>query len=164
MGILPQVSSVGKEDITMTTTEREQLVLSLLTEVTPLIHKFAVAWHLEYDDLYQDAAIQIMSLIDQGIEHVANIHAYAKLRIHSRIIDKLRYVMYREACSLDAPVAPDSEATFADLLPSPYYIDPVFVLLSKERVEQLAATVARLPGTHGVAVRSHYETALATYC
>ncbi|MDQ2887763.1 MAG: hypothetical protein M3Y39_16955 [Chloroflexota bacterium] len=148
----------------MTTTEREQLVLSLLTEVTPLIRKSAAAWHLEYEDLRQDAVIHIMDLIDQGVEHIVNIHAYVWLHVRHRLIDKLRYAMYREASSLDVPVGSDCEVTFADLLPSPYYTDPVSVLLSKERLEQLAKTVACLPGTHGIAVRSRYETALATYC
>ena len=148
----------------MTLTEREQLVLSLLNHVTPLVRKLARDWHLEYDDLYQDVSVHLMKLVDRPFDHIRNLPAVAAYSTRQIIINKWHYTDRREACSLDKPLIPDSETTIADLLPSPYNTDPEFVLLVKERLENLKATVERLPGRHGVAMRERYETALATYC
>jgi hypothetical protein len=159
------VSSAGKEDITMTTTEREQLVVSLLNYVTPRIEKFARRYDLEYEDLYQDASLLILKMVDGPLEGIRDLNAVASYRVRLMALNKLTYSKrHCKAQSLDAPLSPDCEITLADLLPSPYYTDPASVLLSQERLEQLAVTVARMSGTHGIAVRSRYETALAAYC
>jgi hypothetical protein len=40
--------------------KRDELTLSLLATVTPLLRRFSVSDHLDYDELYQDACVWIM--------------------------------------------------------------------------------------------------------
>jgi|SRR5450755_266775 hypothetical protein len=162
--IMQLYSNTGEGSLN-TLTEREQIVLSLLHHVTPMIKKFAYEWHLEYDDLYQDATLHLMELLDTGkVDFTRNYEAFASIRIHWRLLDKVRYTQRRKAVSLDAALCIDEEMTLADLLPSLYSTDPATVVLVKERLENLETSVRYMTGTHGVAVRSRYETALATYC
>jgi DNA-directed RNA polymerase specialized sigma24 family protein len=140
--------------------EREQLILSLLNQVTPLIHHCAYTWDLDFDDLYQDATIHIIHLIDAK-EATKNLLALTRLRVRSRIINTLRYTLRHRAISLDTPANPDSDLTIADLLPSPYSHDPLSIVLTQERLKRLECKVQKLSGSHGSAVRVRYETALA---
>jgi DNA-directed RNA polymerase specialized sigma24 family protein len=150
----------------MTTIEREQLVLSLLKQVEPTIRKCTSNWHLDYDDAYQEASIHIMNSLDKEVSltNVRNLAAVISYRVRLRMIQLSRYTQRREAESLDAPLQAESGITLADLLPSPYSIDPATVVLTRERLQALETSIRHARGSHGVAVRSRYETALATYC
>lgn len=147
----------------MTPVEREQHVLMLLNQVTPLIRHCAHSWHLDFEELYQDAAIHIMQLVDTK-QNSEKLLTLVRLRVRSRIINTLRYKLRHSSLSLDAPVYSDSDLTIADLIPSPYSIDPQFVLVAKELLEELAPSVTSLSGNHGRAVRDRFATVLAAYC
>jgi DNA-directed RNA polymerase specialized sigma24 family protein len=142
------------------TSEREQLVLSLLNQVTPLIRHCARTWNLNFEDLYQDATIHIIHLVDTK-KNPQKLLSLTRLRVRSRIIDTLRYNLRHQALSLDTPSHQDSDLTVADLLPSPYSHDPLSIILTQERLKQLEPKVQGLRGPHSSAVRVRYETALA---
>jgi DNA-directed RNA polymerase specialized sigma24 family protein len=131
----------------MTQHERDTLVLSLLDHVTPLLHHYAAKYRqlLNYDDLYQDASIHIMRLIDAGTS-LQDLERFSYNRVKSRIIDKVKYLTRRLAQSLDAPIYnQEGTATFGDLLPSPYCVEPLAVLLAQEDIQALLPRVATLP-------------------
>ena len=144
----------------MTAVEREQLLLSLLKAVRPVIAHYP---DLDFEELYQDASVWILELIDHDVDGKRANSAYAKIHVNHRIIDKIRYLKRRFTFSLDAPLA-ESDVCLADLIPSPYSHDPASILASKEHLMQLRDEVDLLNGSHGSAVRSRYETALAAYC
>ena len=148
----------------MTTSEREQIITQILEDLTPNIRKMAYAWSLSFDDLYQDACLIIIRVVDSSRVAVADLPRFTNRCVRNGLLNKARYLRRRESFSLDEPLTSESEVTFADLLPSPYHTEPEFVLLAKERLEDLKISVERLSGQHGIAVRSRYETALATYC
>jgi DNA-directed RNA polymerase specialized sigma24 family protein len=163
VGNVEGLASSAKEKYIMTA-EREQIILSLLQYVEPLLHKHARAWHLDFDDLYQEASIQIMKLLNEDLAKFRDLRAVASYCVRIRVIQIWRYTRSREMQSLDAPLSAENGVTLADLLPSPYSADPATVVLTRERLENLETSVRHMTGTHGVAVRSRYETALATYC
>ena len=148
----------------MVTAEREQLILSLLDHVTPLVRKLAREWHLEYEDLYQDVSINLMRLVDRPLDHIRNLPAVASYCTRQLIINRWRSAHRHQACSLEAPLTSDTEVSLVDLLPSPYSAQPEYMLLAKERLEELRESVVDLRGMHGKAVRDRYEAALAAYC
>src|SRR5579864_7433690 len=80
----------GKEFL-MSQHERDALVLSLLAYVSPLLRMYASKYRklLNYDDLYQDAAVHIMRLIDAGTP-IHKLQGYAWNRVQSRMIDRIK--------------------------------------------------------------------------
>ena len=126
--------------------ERDALVLSLLEYVTPLLRRYAAQYRrlLNYDDMYQDASVAILRLIDAGTPE-SELKRFSYVRVRSRIIDKMKYQARRQAASLDAPLTNGTPATLADFIPSEYSIDPARVLVIKERLEEVYAILWRLP-------------------
>jgi hypothetical protein len=57
------------------TTQREQLILSLLSEVLPLLCKCSTRHRLDYDDLCQDAASAIVGVLEGDMYAPAPIPA-----------------------------------------------------------------------------------------
>ena len=55
------------QPVSMTREERNHLVMSLLEQLTPLVRKYAAAYHLDFEDMYQEASIAIMRRLDAGI-------------------------------------------------------------------------------------------------
>ena len=151
----------------MTKSEHDELVLSLLDYVTPLLRTYAAKYRrfVNYDDLYQDASIHIMRLIDAGTP-AQELRRYAYNRVRSRIIDRLKYVRRRQAHqSLDAPLYDQNQegsATFGDLLASPYRVEPPAIILAQERIQALLRQAVRLPAGRAAIARELGETALAS--
>jgi DNA-directed RNA polymerase specialized sigma24 family protein len=149
----------------MTQAERETLVLSLLDYVTPLLRRYAAKYCqlLSYDDLYQDACIHILRLIDAGTPS-EELQRYAYNRVKSRITDRVKYLTRRLSQSLDAPAYdPDQEsATFGDLLPCPYRVEPLTVLLAQEHIQALLPRIATLPRGRVALAQELGATALAS--
>ncbi len=143
--------------------ERDTLVLSLLEAVSPIIRYYAELAHLEYEELSQDATIHIIGVLDAGVERIHNLPAYVRLRVKSRIIDKIRSLARHRTISSDAPVG-DEEASLADLLPSPYCTEPLDVLLAQECLQEIEARVTAPAKNHQRArmIRERWDTALAS--
>lgn len=148
----------------MNQSERDQLVLSLLDHVTPLLRKYAANYRqlLNFEDLYQDACIHILRLIDAGTpEH--ELRRYSYNRIHSRIIDKIKYLTRRHAQSLDAPIDDqEGDVTVGDMLPCHYRVEPLAVLLAQEHLQALLPRIARLPRGRVALAQELGATALAS--
>jgi RNA polymerase sigma factor (sigma-70 family) len=148
----------------MTQYERDQLVLSLLDYVTPLLKRYAARNRqlVSYDDLYQDAAIHILRLIDAGTP-AQRLRSYAYNRVHSRIIDKLKYLRRRQAESIDVPIYSDEpESSLADLIPNPYSAEPPVILIAQERIAALLPEIMRLPQGRAALAQEIGATALAS--
>ena len=145
--------------------ERDELILSLLDYVTPLLRQYTAKYRrvVSFEDLYQDASIHIMRLIDAGTP-AQELQRYAYNRVRSRIIDKLKYLRRRQAQSLDAPMFEQGEVgpTLADLLPGLYSHDPLSILLAKARIQALLSHISTLPDARAALARELGATALAS--
>jgi DNA-directed RNA polymerase specialized sigma24 family protein len=147
-----------------TNLERDELVLSLLDYVTPLLRRYAVQYHrfVSFDDLYQEACIHIMKLVDADTP-AQELRRYSYNRVRSRVIDKLKYLRRRTHQSLDTPISDqDGSATFGDLIPSPYCAEPPTILLTQERIADLLCSIANLPHARVVLAQELGATALAS--
>jgi DNA-directed RNA polymerase specialized sigma24 family protein len=127
----------------MTITERNTRLLSLLEHVTPLLLSYVEPGTLEFEDLYQDAAITIMHVLAKHPYQDGDAdaeRAYVYVSVRNGILGKIRAARRRHTLSLDAPRGDGtSNITLADFLPSPYYTDPIKVLLVKERLQEIEA-------------------------
>jgi len=163
------VALCKKWNETMTKSERDGLILSVLEHVTPLLHYYAASSPLEFDDLYQDATITIIHKLNTKADRLqfhgtgSNVYGYMTVAVKHRIIDKLRYTKIRKAISIDAPVnGRDDTPTLADLLPSPYRTEPITLLLAQERIQKAIYSIPSI--SHHAARRVAQElgeTALA---
>jgi DNA-directed RNA polymerase specialized sigma24 family protein len=154
----------------MTRTERNSHLLSFLEQVRPLIGRYARDFHLDFDDLYQDATLQLITLLESGkLDFGRNPGAVVAHFVEYRIIDRLRYLKRRPSISLDAALTADNNGqddgvtTLADLIPSPYNHEPLELLLCWERLQELAPVVASMPGSHGQAVRRWFDHAASLF-
>ena len=150
----------------MTKSERDQLVLSLLDSVTPLLRRYAANYRqlLNFEDLYQDASIHIMRLIDTGTP-LQDLERFSYNRVRSRTIDRIKYLTRRLSQSLDAPVYEQDQgesATFGDMLPCPYRVEPLAVLLAQEHIQALLPRIAALPRGRVALAQELGATALAS--
>lgn len=141
-------------------TTNEQLTLDLLEHVSPMLWNVARSTGMEFDDLYQDASLVILRVLDRyQQENHANLTRLAMRCVRNYTLDLIDYRRYRRHASLDELIGTTS---LADLLPDPYNIDPLLVLLIKERLQELAPLVARASGSHGRKVREVQATAQAS--
>lgn len=146
--------------------ERDELVLSLLDYVTPLLRRYAARYRrlVSFDDLYQDACIHILRLIDAGIP-AQKLRHYSYNRVRSRIIDKLKYVRRRAHQSLDTSISGQDQRddeTLSDVLPSPYHAEPPAILLAQERITNLLSHIASVPHARVALAQELGATALAS--
>jgi DNA-directed RNA polymerase specialized sigma24 family protein len=146
--------------------ERDELVLSLLDYVTPLLRQYAAKYRrfVSFDDLYQDACIHILRLIDAGVP-THKLRHYSYNRVRSRIIDKLKYLSRRAHQSLDTSVSGQDQRDDAisdDLLPSPYCAEPLAILLAQERIADLLSHIASVPHARVALAQELGATALAS--
>ena len=100
----------------ITLQERNALALSLLEQMTPILQAYAHSAKLEYDDLYQNAALKILTILDARFEQITYIHAYIAASIRNQLLNTARYCKRREAVSLDAPLIEDVSLTLAYIL------------------------------------------------
>jgi DNA-directed RNA polymerase specialized sigma24 family protein len=152
----------------MTTTERNELLVSLLEQQTPFIKKCSTAYGLDFEEAHQEAAVLLLHLLERDLPNKPGERAaYIRSSIKYRLIDKVRYAQRHPALSLDMPIYADQDgnkATLADLLPSPYRVEPLAVILAKERIEAALnhLAIVRLPNAKAGAARRLAETALAS--
>lgn len=130
-----------------------------------MVQNFATSWNLDFDDMYQEACIHIIHVVDDPRIKLVDLPRFANVQVRHRLMDKAKYLRRRQMVSIDAPVSSDSDITLADVLPSPYSHDPESLLLLKERLKSLSVVAAhRLSGIGSGPLRDRYETVLATYC
>lgn len=147
----------------MTRTERDARILQLLEEVSPMLHNLARWVGSDFDDLYQEASIAILTLVER-IPDAPVSFAVQKVRFDT--IGRLQYWRRRQHASLDAPLDSETGVTLADLLPDPHRVDPLVMVLAQERLQELAeqfTTRPVRPLTKGQIGRCQewHETALA---
>jgi DNA-directed RNA polymerase specialized sigma24 family protein len=117
--------------------DRDALLLSLLECVTPVLRCYAGSAQLEFDELYQDASVKILQILESLPQRapVSSLERYVVTSVKHQVIDKIRYLKVRRAASLDVPQGIDG--LLGDVLPSGYSVDPVDVVLALERLEEL---------------------------
>lgn len=147
----------------MSQKERDALILSLLAYVSPLLRMYAGKYRklLNYEDLYQDAAVHITRLVNANVP-THELQRYSWNRVHSRIIDRIKYLTRRLCQSLDESVYEVDGVTSDDLLPSPYHVEPLTVLLAKESITALFPRIASLPRGRVALAQELGATALAS--
>ncbi len=118
-------------------TDRQALTMSLLDQVSPFLRQSARSGELDFEDLYQDASVKIMQILDQYRDQVRHLQAYVQMSIHNLVIDRIKYARRRRAVSLDEPLLADVSFTLADFLPDPYSVEPLVVVLAQERLAEL---------------------------
>jgi len=92
---------------------RNETVPQLLNELRGMIYNFARAYQLDFDDCFQDAAIIALEVWPRIPVDCANVGAYLNRCIRGELYRRLRK---DHTVSLDAPIAEDSDTTFADML------------------------------------------------
>jgi len=97
-----------------------------------MIYNFARKFELEFDDCLQNAAL-VMLEVWPRIPEGANVGAYLNGCVRRELYGLLKSHGV-QTLSLDAPVSPDSNASFADMLEA-------FVEQDTRRSEQVAKTV-----------------------
>lgn len=128
----------------MTIAEREALLLNLLEKVTPTLRRYAASTSYEFEDLRQDAVVNIMAMLDSGIGHIDNLAAYTHACVRSRIIDKIRHDAID---GLHQPRYTSDSISLEDFIADPYQRDPLTILLIKEQIEELAPLIDRISNT-----------------
>jgi DNA-directed RNA polymerase specialized sigma24 family protein len=129
--------------------DREQLILALLEDVTPYLRQAARSGKLDFEELYQDASIKIMQILDHYRDQVRHLQAYVAVTMRHLVAYKVKYAEKRRAVSLDEPLSDDVSLTLADLLPDAYTVEPVTVVLARERLDELQVRVS---------AAKHYQT------
>src|SRR5215467_5314400 len=81
--------------------ERDHLTLSLLEYVSPYLRDCARSGQLDFEDLYQDASIKIMQILDRYRDQVRYLRAYVSMSMHNLVVDKAGYAKKRRVVSLD---------------------------------------------------------------
>lgn len=150
---------------TLSREERNTLALSLLEHVVPLLRQSARDGKFDYDELYQDAFLKIVRILDERLGQVGSLPAYVAASVRNMIVDQVRYCKIRRAVSLDEPLLDDVSFTLADVLPSGYSVEPVTVVLIQEHLQELQPMLSEPmhPGTRRM-LREMYATALAVHC
>ena len=147
----------------ITQQERDALALRLLGQVTPMLQQYARSAKLNFDDLYQDACEKILTILDERWGCVGHLQPYVMKSIKNLVLDTIVYTKRHRTVSLDEPLIEDASLTLADLLPSPYCVEPLTIVLARERLEDLRSSVSDGPMHHKtrrLAVDLH-DTALA---
>jgi len=103
----------------------------MLDELRGMIWNFARRFEIEFEDVLQDAALIMLEVWSRIPENCANIAAYMNRVVRSELYRRLRN---EPTVSLDAPVSPESDTSFADMLAD-------FVAQEDKRAEQVAKTV-----------------------
>ena len=94
--------------------ERDDLIVQMFHEIRGMVYNFARNFNLEFDDCLQDAC-EIMLQVWPRIPDGANVKAYLCGTVRRQLY-KLLQSRGVQTLSLDAPIAPDSGETFADML------------------------------------------------
>lgn len=117
---------------------------------------------LDFEDLYQDASIKIMQILDRYRDQVRYLRAYVSMSMHNLVVDRAAYAKKRRAVPLDDELLDNVSLSVADFLPDPYRVEPELVVLAQERLVELQQRVesTKHHGTRRM-LRELRETALA---
>jgi hypothetical protein len=97
------------------TVSRNETVAQMFNEVRPMVYNFARKFNLEFDDCLQHVSLFMLEIWPKVPSDCTNVKAYL-CGATKRALYKFLQARGQEALSLDAPVAEDSEETFADML------------------------------------------------
>ena len=144
----------------LSSTERDTLSLLLLEQTRPITDKGARVYHLDPDDLSQDAWIEIRKLLDGDLSRYHNLRHLVCIRIRDMVLNKLRYEKYRRHTSLDAPLSEDSDACLYD-----YIADECACSPSEDEATQrlLSTALGQLSSRRRQAIETHYGLAGSGY-
>jgi len=95
--------------------ERNDMIIQMFHELRPMVFNFARKFNLEFDDCLQHVSLFMLELWPRIPSDCTNVKAY----LCGAVKRELYHFLQRrgqETLSLDAPVASDSEETFADML------------------------------------------------
>ena len=104
---------------------RDELVMDCLRYATPMIQRLACDWREDFEELYQEAAVVVLTMWQEGKFAEPKPLAYAKRAIRwelmNKYIDRPSARKFRTSIhpqiSLDAPLSEESDDTLADLIP-----------------------------------------------
>ena len=88
---------------------REAIILRSVQEATGMLRKFARIYHLELEDLQQDAAVIALETVDKAV-HTQNPQAYIHRAIRNRTFDQVTRKLAVSVTSLDIPYFVDTLA------------------------------------------------------
>lgn len=94
---------------------RNDTIAQMFEEIRPMVFNFARKFNLEFDDSLQHAALIMLEAWPRIPDDHPNVKGYLNIKVRYGLYDFLKQ-HGQEILSLDAPVAPDSEETFADML------------------------------------------------
>lgn len=94
---------------------RNEVISEMFQEVRPMVFNFARKFHLEFDDCLQHVTLCMLEKWPRIPSDCINVKAYLHGVARIELYHFLR-LRGQETLSLDAPVAPEREETFADLL------------------------------------------------
>jgi hypothetical protein len=97
------------------TVERDDLIVQMFHELRGMIYNFARRHNLDFDDCLQDASLIMLEVWERIPAECSNIKAYLNGTVRRQLY-KLLSSRCVDTLSLDAPVAEDSDETFADML------------------------------------------------
>jgi hypothetical protein len=117
----------------MSVETRNETVLEMFDGIRGMIYNFARRFHLEFDDVLQDAALIMLEVYPRIPADCTNAKAYLVGAV-KRGLYKLLSHRGQETLSLDTPIASDATETFADMLEA-------FVEQDSKRSELVTKTV-----------------------
>lgn len=122
----------------------QTFLLDCLHQATPMMRNIADKYHLEYDDLYQEAYLLAHKRLNV-LPQKQNPRGYLQRAIQSHLI-KLA-IKDRWMLSLDEPVSDEEdEETYADRLPAPVQMeDEQASTRMEQRIQALYAALRNLP-------------------
>lgn len=94
---------------------RNETVTQMTSEIRGMVYNFARRFNLEFDDCLQHAALVMLEVWHRVPAECTNVKAYLCGTV-KRELYKFLQQRGQETLSLDTPVAPDSQETFADML------------------------------------------------
>jgi len=96
-------------------TLRDETVIQMFHEMRPMVMNFARKFNLEFDDCLQHVSLFMLEKWPRIPVDCTNVKAYLNGCVR-RELYKFLQQRGQETLSLDAPVAPESKETFADML------------------------------------------------
>lgn len=96
--------------------DRNEVLPQILDELRGMIYNFARNHGLDFDDCLQDASVIMLEVWPRLPEDCTYIKNYLGKCVRVELYRRLPLCEKEKAVSLDAPISPDSNETFADML------------------------------------------------
>lgn len=125
---------------------------------TGLFHRIAEQYHLDYEEVRQEAAAKALSILRKKDQYTGDLTGY----VGQSVINHFRTLYTRsvspvETLSLDEPVYEDECTTYADVLPAPPLPSEEDYAATDRRAYILYDALRRLPLDEQVYLQSVYE-------